>query len=214
MSRRPTVLGLDPASQRPWTCALLDTAPALLRIGSVAGPGEALALALALRPDVVAIDAPLGLPLGQCCLEESCPCRPSLNATGRACERELSRLGIGCFWTTKRSIIKPMVYAAMELRRGLESRAVPVLETYPYAAKVRLFGPRIPKKTSKEGLLWLRKRVTGLLVESPKALPQATHDELDAILAGHTGVLHLAGRTETLGIPEEGTITIPQRSLV
>jgi predicted nuclease with RNAse H fold len=215
----PTVLGLDPASKRPWAYAILRAPagrarPRLVAAGAVPGWAEALDLAASLGPSVVAVDAPLGYPLGQCCLEESCPCQPTLPLTGRACERELARLGIACFWTTKRTIIKPMVYAAIRLREGLEARGIPVLEVYPYAAKVLLFGrtdAATVRKSTPEGLAHLTRRVATLVTRLRRAAPNATHDALDAVLPAYTGVLHLCGETETLGDLQEGAITIPRQ---
>ncbi|MCK5653764.1 MAG: DUF429 domain-containing protein [Dehalococcoidia bacterium] len=40
------------------------------------------------QPSIVAIDAPLSLPNGLCCLEESCPCQSLSSAKGRVCERD------------------------------------------------------------------------------------------------------------------------------
>lgn len=172
---------------------------------------------MALKPDVEALDAPLGFPFGQCCLEESCACRPASPGTGRACERALRLEGIGCYWTTKRSIIKPMVYAATRLRETLKARGVTVLEVYPYATRVRLFGfpPRgAPKKSTPEG----RATLAALMRErlSPAGAgalsSNSTHDALDAVLASYTGVLHLQGHTDLLGNPREGRIVVPERS--
>lgn len=163
----------------------------------------------------MAVDAPLGFPLGQCCLEESCACKPASPLTGRACERELARLGIASFWTTKRSIIKPMVYAAIHLRAGLEARSIPALEVYPYASKVLLFGrmsKSTVKKSTPEGLAHLTRRVATLVTGLRRATPNGNHDALDAVLATYTGVLHLRGQTETLGDLVEGEITIPRRA--
>ncbi len=213
-----TVLGLDPANRRPWAYAVLRAhgrraRPRLVAAGAVPGWAEALGLAADLGPSVVAVDAPLGYPLGQCCLEESCACKPASPLTGRACERELARLGIASFWTTKRTIIKPMVYAAIRLRRSLEARGIPVLEVYPYAAKVLLFGrtsKSTVKKSTPEGLAHLTRRVATLVTGLGRTAPEPSHDALDAVLAAYMGVLHLRGETETLGVAEEGTVTIPR----
>jgi hypothetical protein len=62
------------------------------------------------RPSVVAIDAPLSLPRGLCCLNEDCPC---LAHDGlKVAERELFRQGISLYATTKRSIIKQTICRA------------------------------------------------------------------------------------------------------
>jgi len=212
------VLGIEPANKRPWACAVLylepgRPRPALIHSTTVAGWQEAVALAERLEPAVVAVDSPIGLHAGLCCLEESCACVPASPLTGRASERELALRGIACFWTTKRTIIKPLVYAAIRLREALERRCVHVLEVYPFAAKVLLFGRTdkgTVRKATPDGLAHLARQVGALVTGLRRVAPDANHDALDAVLAAYTGVLYLRGETETLGAPEEGAITIPR----
>lgn len=64
--------------------------------------------------DLVAIDAPLRLSKGYCCLEIGCNCHEG-KPMGRSCERELSKRGIPLYFTTKKTIIKKMIYRAMNL---------------------------------------------------------------------------------------------------
>jgi len=170
---------------------------------------EIIALAEEQRPALVAIDAPLSLPLGLCCLEDSCACRPVSSRKGRQCERELSALGIGCYYTTKRSIIKGMVYRAIALKEKLEKRGFTVIEVYPYASKVRLFS-RLPRKTTVAGRQVLQEGLCHLIpaIASPQE-SSLSHDALDALLAAYTGVLYVKGRTEALGDPAEGLLHIP-----
>jgi len=158
-------LGIDPTSapRRPSAFAVLDDQGRLRDLGLVRENDDVLALARRWRPRYLAIDAPLSLPEGMCCLEESCPCAPTSADGLKAAERALLNEGIGLFRTTKRSIIKAMVYRAIGLRRALEERGYAVMEIYPYASKVRLFGHPIPKKTTKAGRQWLRQRLEGLV---------------------------------------------------
>src|SRR5207237_5331289 len=106
----------------------------------------------ALGGQIIAIDSPMGFPAGLCCLEETCDCAPADGLTGRSAERELAKLGIPCFWTTKRTIIKSMVYRAIELKATLEELGYVVLEVYPYAVKRLLLGRPLPKKNTELGL--------------------------------------------------------------
>ena len=135
---RPTFLGIDltGSGRRPSASALLGAGDDVLDLGYLGEDTDILRLVERHAPRYVALDAPFGLPRGLCCLEESCPCSPESSQPGRACERELaSRYGIPCFWTTKRTIIKAMVYRAIALRAALEERGMEVLETYPYASR-------------------------------------------------------------------------------
>ena len=206
------VVGLDltASSKRKTACVVLDERLRIAACEFLAEDGEIVAFVEEHRPALVAIDAPLGLPLGLCCLEETCSCRPASARKGRQCERELSALGIGCYYTTKRSIIKGMVYRAIALKKKLEGRGFAVIEVYPYATKVLLFG-KLPPKTTVAGRRALQARLRRLIPAVPP--PQEvllSHDALDALLAAYTGVLCIQGQTEALGDPAEGLLHIPR----
>jgi predicted nuclease with RNAse H fold len=204
-------LDLTTSSKRSTACAVLDAELRLQNRVLLGSDKEIAAFVEAHRPALVAIDAPLSLPLGLCCLEEGCSCQPVSPRKGRQCERELSALGIGCYYTTKRSIIKGMVYRGIRLKADLEKQGHTVLEIYPYASKVRLFGS-LPKKTTVAGRRALQALLQRLILSVPS--PQEnllSHDALDAILAAYTGFLYHCGGTEALGDPSEGLLHIPIR---
>lgn len=204
-------LGIDPSNRptSPWTWAILQEDRSFADAGRVAGLPEAQALALSLRPLVVAVDAPLGLPRGLDCLELLCPCRPACAKPGRACERELARWGVGLFFTTKRSIIKQMVYAALALRRSLESHGLQVIEVYPYSVRRLLLGRRTPKKQSIQGQRLLREALSPIIPKLERLPSDLGHDGQDAVLAALVGWLWHHGLTEALGVEEEGLLHIP-----
>ena len=87
------------------------------------------------KPSLIAIDAPLSLPLGLDCLEEGHDCATILEQKGRASEQELARMHIGCFFTTKRSIIKTLIYRGLEIQRELVKRGCEVIECTPMLRK-------------------------------------------------------------------------------
>lgn len=156
---------------------------------------------------IIAIDSPLKLPRGFCCLEESCDCHLG-KPNGRSCERELVKMGIPLYFTTKKSIIKNMIYRAMRLVKVLgEDR---VIEIYPYSIKVTLFGKPIPKKSTKEGLLKLKELISGVVNIPLDELLPLNHDICDAILATYTGYLFLEGKTLSVGDLAESPIVIPK----
>jgi predicted nuclease with RNAse H fold len=207
-----TYLGIDPTSSesKPSGLAALGDRAELLGVGSAGSDAEIISLSERWRPRAVAIDAPLSLPRGLCCLEEACPCRPVAPDGLKAAERELFRQGISLYATTKRSIIKDMIRRAMGLRSSLEEEGYVVLEVYPYAAKVRLWGKGMPKKTTPAGRQWLRAKLEGLvpgLSEHPERLG---HDQLDAIVAAYTAHLYGCGEAEGVGDPDEGLIWVPR----
>ena len=159
--------------------------------------------------ELVAIDAPLSLPEGLCCLEESCSCHPIAEVKGRSCERELARLGIPCYFTTKKSIIKAMVYRGIRLKAELEAMGYEVIEVYPYASKVRLFGKFIPAKSKTAGLVFLKRCVCSLLPSISACVAGFNHHLCDAAIAAYTAFLYWEGRTEPVGEAGEGAIWLP-----
>ncbi len=161
------------------------------------------------RFELVAIDAPLSLPKGLCCLEANCSCQPSGRVKGRSCERELAQFGIPCYFTTKKSIIKAMVYRGIKLRTELEAMGYEVIEVYPYASKVRLFGKLIPAKSKPDGLAFLKQHISQLLPTISPYVDGFNHDLCDAAIAAHTAFLHSQGKTELCGEAEEGVICLP-----
>ena len=205
-------LGIDLtfSPRKPSAFAVLSGERQVLEAGSLRTDSDLVARAQQWSPCLVAIDAPLDLPPGLCCLEESCPCRPVSPLKGRSCERALAHLGIGCFFTTKRSIIKAMVYRGIALKATLEERGYTVLETYPYATKVQLFGRPLPPKLTRQGRKVLSAHLMALLPDLVSLKTPLTHDLSDALLASYTGYLFSRGETEALGEPGEVQMIIPR----
>ena len=204
--QRVNVCGIDMASAKPSTFAFIDDK---LSIGTLVDCNELSTGFIAKLTDanitVVAIDSPLGFPSGMCCLEESCPCKPS-KGNGRLAERELSKIGISSYYTTKKTIIKPMIYKAIQWTQFLRHHGFTVIEIYPYATKVRLFGKPVPSKT--KHLSALKELVVGL--GFTQIIFECNHDQLDAILAAYTGLLYIQGQTDEVGDDAESKIVIPK----
>ena len=202
------VYGIDMASAKPSTFANIDDR---LNIGALADHAELTTAVLAGLTgngvSVVAIDSPLGFPTGMCCLEESCPCRPT-RGNGRRAERELSKMGISSYYTTKKTIIRPMIYKAITWTKLLRTQGFTVIEIYPYATKVRLFGKPVPSKTKQ--LLLLKTQVISLGF-APDSILDCNHDQIDAVLAAYTGLLYTQGNTDEVGEESESKIVLPKR---
>lgn len=193
----------------PSACVCLDESLGIVYQGREGSNDDIVRAVMASPPRVIAIDSPLTLPHGQCCLEEKCGCQPSSTVKGRWCEQELARLGMPCYFTTKKSIIKNMVYRAIGLRARLERAGLKVIEVYPYASKVRLFGKPVPRKVTLQGLGWLRDKMAMLLPKSSAFLDIWDHNMCDAAVAAYTAFLYYQGLTEKVGRPEDGFIYIP-----
>ena len=204
-------LGVDLASvkAKPSACVGLDSGLNLRYSGFSYQDLDILRVVSRHSVRLVAIDAPLSLPDGLCCLEEGCSCHPMAEVKGRRCERELARLGITCYFTTKKSIIKAMVYRGVRLRAKLEAMGYEVIEVYPYASKVCLFGTNIPRKTSPSGLAFLKQRISGLLPNIAAYRDGFNHHLCDAAIAAHTAFLHWRGKTQLIGDLEEGAMWLP-----
>lgn len=207
-------VGIDlTAGARPSDIAALDRIGAQVAFRTALSDADLLAALGELGAQIVAVDSPMGLPAGLCCLEEGCPCAPTAAGTGRSAERALAERGISCFWTTKRTIIKTMVYRAIALRTRLLADGYTVLEVYPYATKRVLLGRRLPAKNRPEGLARL---VDGARDQLPDcqwpSLWLATHDQMDALYCAITARLFALGETESLGDPDEVPIIVPRRA--
>jgi predicted nuclease with RNAse H fold len=202
-------IDLTSVEAKPSACLGLDRGLHLIYSGFLHQDSDILGVVGRHEFEVVAIDAPITLPAGLCCLEESCSCQPKAGVKGRSCERELARLGIPCYFTTKKSIIKAMVYRGIRLKTELESIGCEVIEVYPYASKVRLFGRNMPKKTTPTGLAFLRQHVSRLLPNIAPYIGGFNHDMCDAAVAVYTAHLYYHGKTELCGDPEEGAICLP-----
>ena len=201
-------LSASPKTSSPY--AIINGEATLGELGVFRTHDELLMALEEHQPTLVAIDAPLYLPQGLCCLEEDCDCAPYQGRKGRVAELELASMGIGCFFTTKRSIIKNLIYRGIDLREDLVRRGYQVIEVYPYATKVLLFGDEVPAKKSPESLPFLKEKLGGLIQGLGPYVSDLNHDRCDALLTAYTGYLYHMQRTDNLGVTEEGYITLPQ----
>jgi len=209
--KRAGFFGIDLTSTevKPSACIGLDERLNLTYSGHLYQDSDILRVASSYGFELVAIDAPLSLPEGLCCLEEVCSCQPKTGGKGRSCERELAKLGILCYFTTKKSIIKAMVYRGIRLKTELEAMGHEVIEVYPYASKVRLLGRVIPAKSKTAGLAFLKRNINGLLPNISAYVDRFDHHLCDATIAAYTAFLHQQGKTEPIGEAEEGAIYLP-----
>lgn len=158
---------------------------------------EILRAAIELRPDIVAIDAPLSLPQGRSSLDDRS------GPHFRECDIALRLLGIRFFPVTL-GPMRMLTARGMQLRRALEAEGFTVIEVYPGGAQDVL---GIPRKNA--GLEALRRGLesVGVKLENPSAGP----DELDAVTAALVGLLYLRGEALVLG-GKDGSIVMPKPS--
>ena len=204
-------MGIDLTSKetKPSACLGLDVELRLIYSGFLYHNSDILRVVGSHQFELVAIDAPLSLPKGLCCLEESCPCQPVAEGKSRSCERELRKQGIPAFPTTKKTFIKELIYRGIRLKTELESTGYKVIEVYPYASKIRLFGKMLPAKSKAAGLAFLKQCISQLLPNIAPYIDEFNHDMSDAAIAAYTAFLYSQDKTELCGEPEEGAICVP-----
>jgi len=209
----PTFFGIDLTSTaaKPSACLGLDGESQLVYLGFLTENRDIVTLLNFYSPQVIAIDTPLSLPLGLCCLEQSCPCKPKFTRKNRQCDQELRQQGIPCCPTSKKTFIKDLIYRGIELKTSIGpevKQAGQIIEVYPFASKVRLFGKNIPRKTTKQGMSFLRDKLGEILPGLKPYLDMFDHDLCDAAVAAYTALLYHQNRVEALGNSEEGLIFI------
>lgn len=202
-------IDLTSSETKPSACLCLNDRLQVVYRGFLKADEDIVAAVWSNLPCVVAVDAPLSLPLGLCCLEQGCGCKPMNPWPARWCEQELARRATPCYFTNKKSLIKRVAYRGMALKSRLAHQNCEVIEVYPYASKVHLFGKPVPRKTTAEGESWLRERTGELLKSQQPLLERWSHDLCDAAIAAYTGFLYAEGRTEPVGDGEEGLIYVP-----
>lgn len=144
------------------------------------------------KPEIVAIDAPLSLPMGRESIEQR------TNVHLRECDKELLRRGIKFFPITLGPMRK-LTSRGINLRRILEDEQFRVIEVYPGGAQDIL---GIPRK--QQGLERLR---AGLMKARVRGLNNRMSDhELDAVTCALVGKLLLEGKTVTYGTSEQAIV--------
>lgn len=176
----------------------------LERLVKAGDDDEIMALVALAGPDgTVAINAPLTLPRGRCCLDDDCPCRHDPGTRSREIERELLRMRVPVLAT---ALIKVLARRGIALAAALRAVGCTPLEVYPYATLRLLDLPAQGKRTQLG-----RRRIHNALQALVPGLdhPDASEHQLDAIVCALTAQLWLAGRARTVGVADEGLMVIP-----
>jgi predicted nuclease with RNAse H fold len=210
----PTFFSIDLTSTeaKPSACLGLDSKSQLVYLGFLTENRDIVTLLNFYSPQVIAIDAPLSLPSGLCCLEESCSCKPKFPRKNRQCDQELRQQGIPCYPTSKKTFTKELIYRGIELKTSIDrevKQVGQVIEVYPFASKVRLFGKTMPRKITKQGMSFVTNKLEDILPSLEPYLDMFDHDLCDAAVAAYTALLHHQNRVDALGNNTEGLIFIP-----
>ena len=164
------------------------------------------------RPQLIAIGSPLTLPTGLCCLEATCQCQMVFPENkGRQAELDLARMGISCFFTNKKSIVTQLVYRAVALNQLLTDMGQQIIEVYPHASKLLLFGDKLPpKRNAKECLGFLKDRLPNLVNGLDEYIVQMDSGSCESLINAHIALLHASGETDVVGSDVEGLIALPR----
>ena len=204
-------VGLRVSSKRPSTLVALDRDSSILCMETFGEDDELAQIAQYQNPELISIGTPLGLPWGFCCLETSCDCEFEVpQRKGRLLELELSRMGISCFFTNKGSIIRNLIYRGIGLSERLRGLGFEVVESYPHATKMILFGDKVPPKNSAASLAFLKERLSPIIGGLDEHMSRMDRNGCDAVLNAYTGLLHTQDGTDVLGNDEEGTLVLPK----
>ncbi len=200
-SRHKKVVGIDLAGseRRSTGICILEGRKANVR---VVHTDDEILEAVGENAQVVAIDAPLSLPRGRCCLRDDCQCAG--RAHFRICDLELRRMKIKFFPITL-GPMRQLTVRGMALKGKLEERGFRVFETYPGAAQ-DIWG--IPRHKDPRGLKEGLKRFK---VQGNWSKPGVTNDELDALTCALVAREHMRRNTITTGDPEEGLMILPKK---
>jgi predicted nuclease with RNAse H fold len=195
-NKNGVVLGIDLAgvSHRPTGICRLEGGRA--RTMLLSGDDELLSLAREMKPDLIAVDAPLNLPPGRRSMAD----RNSSHY--RPCDLELRRRKIPFFPITL-GPMRTLTERGIRLKRRFEDEGFRVVEIYPGGAQDVWGIPRA--RRSRDGL---RK---GLARQGIKGLSRSASDhELDAATGALVGLLFLRGEAEVLGDFKTGAIIMPR----
>lgn len=150
---------------------------------------------------VVAIDAPLALPIGRHCVGEHCRGREHF----RACDLALRRMGIR-FFPISLGPMRMLTRRGMNLRKKLENYRVEAIETYPGAAQ-DLLGIR----RKQHGLSELQRSLRELGCSGDITARELTGDELDAVSCALVAKEYSEGRYLAIGNPSEIMMILPRK---
>ena len=197
---RLNYVGIDLAGsiKRPTGACIMDR---LLRVRCFVlhSDDEILRLVKQSRAKVVAIDAPLALPIGRHCLGEHCRGREHF----RTCDIALRMMGIR-FFPISIGPMRILTKRGINLRKRLKRIDVEAIETYPGASQDIL-----GIKRKQYGLRELQESLTELGCKGDINLRQLTGDELDAVSCALVAKDYGEGRCLAIGNPNEIMMILP-----
>ncbi|MFQ6030318.1 MAG: hypothetical protein ACE5Q6_22825, partial [Dehalococcoidia bacterium] len=101
-------------------------------------------------------------------------------------------------------------YRGIQLYRELTARGHTVIEVYPHATKVILFGDRVPPKNSAKSLAFMQDQLPDLVSGLEPYVDSLDRNRCDALINAYTALLHSNNGTDTLGTSQEGLLALPR----
>jgi predicted nuclease with RNAse H fold len=144
-------VNLRTSELNPSSLAVLNHHSQVAHLGPVFTNDDLLRGLETYQPALIAIGSPLCLPAGLTDLEPTSDTNaaPPENR-GRQLERELASMGISCLFTGRGSLIHHLIYRGIGLKSQLNRLGYQVIEVYPHATRVILFGNQnLPRKGSR-----------------------------------------------------------------
>jgi uncharacterized protein len=196
---RVCILGLDLAGspRRPTGFCVLKGRR--VSVGHLFADVDIFAMVENEAPQLIAIDAPLALPAGRCCLRHTCTCARTTHF--RVSDYALRRLGIRFFPITL-GPMRQLTQRGMQLKVALEARGIAVIETYPGAAQ-DIWG--IPRQRDVSGL---RRGLSRFRLQGLDRTERSPH-VLDAVTCALVGRLYLDGAAWSIGSADEALMILP-----
>ncbi len=203
---------LKTTTRQRSSMAVVDSDSRIVFMGSFSEDLELIEAIHQYHPQLIAIGSPLTLPTGLCCLEPTCQCQMEYPENkGRQAELDLARMGISCFFTNKKSIVSQLVYRAVRLNQKLTDMGQEIIEVYPHASKLLLFGDKLPpKRNAKECLGFFKDRLPKLVNGLDEYMIQLDSGSCDSLINSHIALLHASGETDVVGSDAEGLIALPR----
>ncbi|MFQ6051193.1 MAG: DUF429 domain-containing protein [Candidatus Hydrothermarchaeota archaeon] len=148
--------------------------------------------------DVVAIDAPLTLPKGRCCFDESCVCKEGKNL--RKADIELISRGYRVF-PPGFGFMKLLTIRGIDIAKKLRKMNVNVIETHPRTSRLVL------GLSDNDFINEVRDIFRKVSMENN------SHHERDAITSSIVSFLYSKNLCEMVGDEGEGVLYIPKEGL-
>lgn len=202
---QPLAIGIDLRSgpRYPTGLAVLDASWRVVELAAVRTDEQILDAIERWNPQLIAIDAPLGLPEGRCCTDPTCEC--ARHGIMREVDRVCAAAGYRPFPTLLPSMVR-LTERGIALYETLASSGQQVVEVYPGMAQDVL---QIPRKG--RGVDLLRRGLKRAGIRGIPRKRRVSHDELDAITCALVGQLHLAGASESMGPGIPVPLVLPAR---